>query len=212
MIWHNLPIALLFLSLVSKAIGGCTNNWSDAVCREYAYNCGGNNVNTLQGDYTEEWRENCALTCGVCACTDGVKNFDETGVDCGGSWLGGCGACDETSDTNEETCTGDFEADGRPPAGTKCEQPCEYVGKGYYYGDSYCYTTKATRNSPGDNWGATCKSPNDFQTGTWTEWNNDKVDPGKPCTSCCYFNEGRWGASWCKTTNGKWGAPCLKNF
>jgi len=198
MIWHNLPIALLFLPLVSKARYGyskeCKNNWNDAECRQYAL-CG-----------WKDWKENCALTCGECACTDGVKDFDETGVDCGGSR---CDACDETSEIYEkETCTGDFKDKGRPPAGTKCARTCIYVGKGYYYGDSYCDIDKMGY----PNWGSTCKSPKDFQTGNFTEAGNDKVDPGKPCTSCCYFNEGRWGASWCKTTNGKWGAPCNKNF
>ena len=66
-----------------------------------------------------------------------------------------------TSDTSEETCTGDFEDKKNPrlsPPGTKCARTCIYVGKGYYYGDSYCYTT----NNADDvaDWGATCKRPN----------------------------------------------------
>ena len=70
---------------------------------------------------------------------------------------------DETSDTSEETCTGDFEDKGRPPAGTKCARTCIYVGKGYYYGSSYCYTNDiwddGEYTTAGLNWGATCKSP-----------------------------------------------------
>jgi hypothetical protein len=91
--------------------GGC----SERIAERAACSANGGNVCNAQGQCVG-CIENGDCPSGacldsMCVCDDGIKNGDETGIDCGGSRCGPCSAgttCAENSDCIGGTCTTDI--------------------------------------------------------------------------------------------------------